>query len=461
VLEFDPRLKKDFLEEERREIEKHGDTKMYEVSTWSPPLAYDLDAFWTTSSLNVKLEKVTRLETSSGKLINPDARVGFIVDMVGEKTYRILNRLFAKDLSIRASEKGFTIEGKSFVPGALFLARRGNPGNLTDILKLLAEEIGLDIHGVNTALSTEGSNLGAPTFRLLTKPHVAIIAGDGMDYTSFGTLWFTIDRELEMPHSLINISNLNRTDLDQYNVLVLPASWGPLAPRLGDGGKRKLDNWVNGGGTLVCVGTSAVWAADTAKGISQVRLKRQVLDKLSLYESALKRELTAEKPEVDTIALWYPEKTPEEKAPEKPSRPDSKSLEELDKWQRKFSPRGVMLRANLDTEHWLAFGMRESVPVMVDTRHAFMSKPPVKTVARFADKNSLRLSGLLWPEARERWANTAYLTRESKGSGQIILLATDPNTRAYFYGTRKLFVNAVLYGPGMGAGFRRPWTEEE
>ncbi len=461
VLEFDPHLKKDFLEEERREIEKHSDTKMYEVSTWSPALAYDLETYWTTSRVNVKLNKVTRVETSSGRLINPDARVGFIIDMVGEKTYQVLGRLFSKDVVIRASEKAFTVEGKAYAAGALFLRKRGNPGDLAGILKQLAEEIGLDIHGVNTSLSTEGSNLGAPTFKVLTKPKVAIIAGDGINYTSFGALWFTVDKELEIPHSLINLSNLGRVNLDEYNVLVLPASWGKLAPRLGNNGKHKLEEWVKGGGTLICTGNSAVWAADTAKGISEVRLKRQVLDKLSLYESALKRELTAEKPEVDTIALWYPEKIPEEKTSEKLSTPDSKMLKEQDEWQRKFSPTGVILRANLDTEHWLAFGMKESVPVMVNTRHAFMAKSPVKTVARFSDKNSLRLSGLLWPEARERWANTAYLTRESKGSGQVILLATDPNPRAYFYGTRKLFVNAVLYGPGMGAGFREPWNVQE
>jgi len=76
----------------------------------------------------------------------------------------------------------------------------------------------------------------------------------------------------------------------------------------------------------------------------------------------------------------------------------------------------------------------------------------VKTVARFTqEKNKLRLSGLLWPEARERWAGTAYVTREPRGKGQIILFATDPYPRAYFWGTRRMFVNAVLLGPGMGS----------
>jgi hypothetical protein len=102
--------------------------------------------------------------------------------------------------------------------------------------------------------------------------------------------------------------------------------------------------------------------------------------------------------------------------------------------------------------------MKERVPVMVYTRDAFMATDPVKTTARFSDEDDLRMSGLLWPEARRRWATTAYLTHERKGSGQIILFATDPNMRAYFYGTRKLFVNAVVYGPAMtGAFYEYGW----
>ena len=152
---------------------------------------------------------------------------------------------------------------------------------------------------------------------------------------------------------------------------------------------------------------------------------------------------------MDTMALWHPEKVKEEEKKEKAPQPDKKELEEIDKWQRKFRPGGVILQADIDTEDWLAFGMKSRVPVMVYTRHALMADSPVKTTARFADGNDLRLSGLLWPEARARWATTAYATHERKGGGQIVLFATDPNMRAYFYGTRKMLVTAVLYGPGM------------
>jgi len=62
----------------------------------------------------------------------------------------------------------------------------------------------------------------------------------------------------------------------------------------------------------------------------------------------------------------------------------------------------------------------------------------------------LRLSGLLWPEARKRWKETAYLTREGLGKGQIILFAGEPHFRAYFNGSGRLLINAILLGPGFG-----------
>jgi hypothetical protein len=134
---------------------------------------------------------------------------------------------------------------------------------------------------------------------------------------------------------------------------------------------------------------------------------------------------------------------------------------ELDAWQRKFRPRGVFMKVELDTEDWLAFGMPSSVPILSWTGHAFMAKSPVKTVGRLADAHHVRLSGLLWPEGQTRWAETAYVTRERKGRGQMILFAVEPNIRAYCYGSRQLFVNALLLGPGMGSRFDGPYEQEQ
>lgn len=460
ILEFDPRLKTDFLEDERRELEKFAESRMYEVSTWSLPLAYNLDAYYTTSSFAANTEPVAEVVTSTGMFHDPGSAYAFIIDMVGEKTYQMLVKLFEADLIVRCSEKPFKIENREYKAGALVLMARSNPPDLPEMLQRLSDEVGLDVYGVNTGNSSQGSLLGAPTFRLLQKPKVAILGGDGIDYTAFGSLWYVLDQEMKIPHSLLQLSDVGRQNLEPYNVIIAPSTWGPFFPRLTDRGKKNLESWVNAGGTLICTGQAAVWAADTAQGISQVRIKSQVLDKLDVYSQAVDREREAESPEVDTLALWHPDKAtaeePEEKAGSKMS---SEEAQERDQWQLRFHPRGVFLKVDLDTEDWLAFGMPASVPAMVYTRNALMSKPPVRTVGRLAEVEDLRLSGLLWPEARERWAQTAYATHESKGRGQIVLFIDEPDVRAYNYGSRQLFVNALLLGPGMGSRFDGPYDQ--
>ena len=64
---------------------------------------------------------------------------------------------------------------------------------------------------------------------------------------------------------------------------------------------------------------------------------------------------------------------------------------------------------------------------------------------------TLRMSGLLWPEASNRIANSAYLTREQKGRGQIILFAGQPVFRGVTLATNRLLLNAIVYGAGLGA----------
>jgi len=122
-----------------------------------------------------------------------------------------------------------------------------------------------------------------------------------------------------------------------------------------------------------------------------------------------------------------------------------------------FQSTGAFLTGVINAEHWLGFGLADKLPVMFRGDNAFMSKHPVRTPVRLAGADELRLSGLLWPEARQRIAQTAYATVESVGRGQIILFATDPTYRMWMPGAQRLFLNAVLLGPGMGTSQPLPW----
>ncbi len=275
----------------------------------------------------------------------------------------------------------------------------------------------------------------------------------------------------------MNVQNMGSADLRKYNVIVLPHSWGggALGGVLNDGVRKNLKRWLESGGTLIALGGSASFLASKERGLSAVRMKRDVLDQLEVYAEDLKHERAAREVKVDPETVWgagkqtpaeeepssddtEKEKEGENKTAAKPkSQPKIDALKRKDAWKRIFSPRGTFVAASLDEEHWLCFGLGEKLPVWISGSTALLSKHSVQTPVRLSEAGDLRLSGLLWPEARERHAGTAYATVERVGRGQIILFVSDPFYRGYMEGTGRLFLNALILGPGMGTSQPVPW----
>jgi hypothetical protein len=164
---------------------------------------------------------------------------------------------------------------------------------------------------------------------------------------------------------------------------------------------------------------------------------------------------------------------------------DKAELERREAYAARFQPQGAILAGRVDTEHWLTVGSGASLPLFIANGPVLLAKSPVEAPVRLGVARALpapaskpgqgerpepprwralgwsavpahaelhlRLSGLLWPEAAERLASSAYLTRERLGNGQVILFAGDPVYRGAALGTARLFANAVVYGPGCGA----------
>jgi hypothetical protein len=455
-----------FVEEERKELERYRGSRIYDVTAWNLPMAYGLEAYWAR-----QVTRAEGLERPAPPQENPrDERApayGWLIDGSSSDIHQALARLFDGDCKPRVASKPFTIGGVRYDRGTVLLRRHENPPALEGVLGQIAGDLDVDVRPALSALSTDGPDLGGQRFHLLHPPRVAIASQWPVSSSSFGSTWYLLDQRLRMRCSPINVQRLGRVDLRKYNVLVLPRTWstGALDAVLDEGTLTRIRAWVEGGGTLIALGGSAAFVARERTGLGTVRLKRDVLDELAVYAEALQRERDARTIDVDPAEIWGGPREPPAAEPEagepKPKKPEPKrdldALKRLDEWQRRFRPRGVIAAADLDPEHWLCFGAGERLPVFVSGDYAWMSKRPAATPARLADRDRLRLSGLVWPEARERWADTAYATVERLGNGQVILFANDPFFRAYFEGSGRLLLNAVMLGPGMGTRQPLPW----
>jgi hypothetical protein len=131
-----------------------------------------------------------------------------------------------------------------------------------------------------------------------------------------------------------------------------------------------------------------------------------------------------------------------------------------------------MVAGQVDTLHWMSFGSSEMLPLLYENQPALMTKGSQQAVVRVGvmteDPNAreaqainwstvpeghaltVRMSGLIWPEAASRIANSAYVTRERVGKGQVILFSGQPNFRGSTRGVGRIWLNALVYGAGLG-----------
>ena len=236
-----------------------------------------------------------------------------------------------------------------------------------------------------TARTEAGPYLGGRTFVLLRLPRIAVLSGTAVDSCCYGGLWHLLDREISIEFTAFTVEQLDPAHLSEFNVLLVPALSSEKA--IADR-LPVLQAWVENGGTLVAIASAAQAVGELVDGIS--------------------------------IASSSP-----------------------------YDPGGAYLKAEIDEEHWLAFSGSAALPVLAHSGVVLDACEEAKPIVRFAGTESLRIGGLLWPEAAERIAGSAYLAQRHRGLGQVILFAHDPAFRGYSLGTARLLTNALLFGPGM------------
>ncbi len=458
ILQFDIRLDTESMAKERKLILKSEGSTLYDVTAWSLPLAFGLEGYFTTTLPRVSLNPYSEL-SGNGLLKNTNANYGFILDGSKDGIYIAMSRLMDQGIQIYAIEKTVQIEGNNYPAGSILIRNQSNPLLDHNVLKTIAADSKIDVVGIGTALAENGPDLGGSKVNLLQESRIALIGGPPTSAYSFGSVWHLLDSRLKRRTTLLNFMDVRSTDLRKYNVLVLPSAWGGTFKQvLGESGIKKLKNWVKDGGTLIALAGAANFLADSSSGLSSVRKKRNILKKLDSYTYNLDQYLSASETSVDSLELWEGKVAEENNKQETTDKKfNTKEFEDQDRLGRKLSPQGAILRVNLDQDHWLNFGCGEMVPVMFNSSTVLMTKNPAATPARLAPAEDLRLGGLLWPEAKARIANGSWATREGMGNGQVILFATQPNFRGYFRGSERLLLNAMFYGPGLGANAGVDW----
>lgn len=483
MLEFDPRISEKALEYERTELVRRGQSTIYDTTAWNITMLFGLDAFELDMPLPGTAQRVVPGKPAGAFQRNPKA-IAYAINGMDDRAVAAGGRLLERGVQVRVTDKATVLSGHELPRGSVIVNRQDNAANADFewILGELAEELGFTVHAISAGLGADNlPDIGGEHFRLLRTPRIALLARGSVSPYDFGAIWYVLDHRLGLRHSHLDESRLTSADLRRYNVLVLPDRWENNLPETA---LQAIKAWVEAGGTLIATGRAASALATETAGISQARLLPDVLDALEPYRIALHREWLARQQAMPAMDAIWAHTASESLSPpwlpagrEAPKPLEKEELERRDAWQKLFMPQGAILAARADEKHWLTFGAGAVLPVLYGDQGILMAADNVEAPLRLGvftpdaggktdDKTlrrigwaplpdgqelHLRMSGLLWPEAAQRIANSAYVTRESLGKGQVILFAAPPVIRGATLGTSRILENALVFGPGLGA----------
>lgn len=384
------------------------DSIFYDASSWTAALSYGMPYDDWRGRTDLTGRELSRDQLNSGFRSVPESDYAYLIAWDEYYAPKALNYLLEKGLYVNSAFQTFSIETnegvKDYGYGTLMIpvARQEASSDLVHAYVEEATELaGIRAQSVSTGFSTSGVDLGSSSFRTITRPRALMLIGGNTSSYEAGEVWHLLDSKVGMPITKVHMESAGRIDWDRYNVLVLVSgSYGSLGENTID----RMKQWVREGGTLITLRSATAWA----------------------IRSKLVNEKFADRPERTT-----------------PERMDYVTASDF---RGSNAIGGSMYMTDVDISHPLAFGYT-SRQLPVYRNHSNFVAPssnPFSTVAKYIE-NPL-LAGYVHPENLKGIGGTASLLVSGIGRGSVIMFVDNPNFRGMWYGTNKLFLNAIFLG---------------
>ena len=325
---------------------------------------------------------------------------------------------------VRSADDPFALAGRTYGIGTALIRVAENPPTLRATLQAVASKWGVEIVAADSGFVDEGGiSLGSNQVLPMKAPRVLLMWDAPTSSLSAGWARYVLERRFNQPVTAMRVSTMRRADLRKFDVIVMPQ--GNYEGVLGDAEVARLKDFVRAGGTLITIGEASRWASRDK--VSLLSTDTELKDGRSDESTEAKKlDPAGDKKGFDYNRAITPDR----------ARPDVIA--------------GAILRGHLDTEHWLTAGLDPDFQVMVEGQRVFT---PIKldkgvNVGVYATADKLAVSGIVWKENKEAYAQKAFLIDEPLGQGHVIAFAEEPNFRAYSQASELLFMNAVLLGPG-------------
>lgn len=387
---------------------KYRDSVYYDASSWSVVNFYNMKYSVITNKFN-KGSKIT-VENNIVAIDKLEkSNYAYVIPWDDYYAPAVLYKLQEKELIIKTATKPFTslANGKevSFSRGSLLISvgiQKQDKDTIFKIINKITNKNKVQAYAVNSGFSLRGIDLGSSNFVRLKQPKVMMLVEGGVSPYEAGEVWHLFEQRMQIPIVKVPERIFNRVDLNRYNVIVMVSgSYKQLSQK----SKDKLITWVEQGNTLITSRTASSWA-----------IKNKIVN-----ESLIKKVKDTTKKRLDYA--------------------DSRGT------IGKQSIGGAIFQVDLDITHPIAYGYLDRKIPIYKNNSVFLAptKSRFSTVAKYT--NNPHIDGYVTQENIDNYlTKSASIIVSGVGKGRVVLFADNPNFRGAWYGTNKLFMNAVFFG---------------
>ncbi len=430
----------------------------YDITAWNLPLAFGVDAFWTEDAGPINAVPVTDDYLSAikaGRIIGGQAKYAYIFQYDTDSSVILAYRLMREGFRVFVASKTLNAGGKNWDKGTFVVRLSRNNETVHSAIQRLSKELGVVVTSIDTGFNDEGdTGIGAENVVPLRLPKIAIAADEGIDQTSYGSIWWTLDR-YGVSFTPFTFNNLRSATLADYNVLILPDG----NPNRYSSVLNGLKDWISRGGIVVCVKGAAVAAALKDVGLTSAKLVGSDEDEEKNANPPMTDEMPMDNP------MPKPTPTPTKGKPKVVPTPNPVQKSDKQDFVIPVLPPiaspsanagkvpegipGAIFRATIDRTTYLTYGLQnqETMPVLLASGYFFRYSKEGTNALIFEPrpKTPLTMSGFVWEGNTERLLqNTAYVIDEPNGGGHVILFAEEPFFRGIFRSMSRVFFNSLI-----------------
>jgi len=388
----------------------YRDSTFYDASTWSLVHAFNMPhAEVKTPVSKGNLIKETPL-TSTPPITK--SSYAYVADLSDYQAHKAIQQLQTDNVIVRSSMRSFVmnINGseRTFPHGSLVISvqqQKIDGDKLFEALKKVNQSTGMEFVSVETGLTSKGIDLGSGSIRTVNVPKILMPIGAGVAAAEAGEVWHLLDQRIGLPIAKVDLLNFSRVNFSNYNVIVMVSGAYPTDKPTID----KIKSWVQAGGTLITFKTACEWA---------------------IKQGIVKEKLVA----IDTVK--------NQKRIDFENAADTEGAKQIG---------GAIFQVDLDITNPIGFGYSDRRISIYRNGRTFLkpSKIPYNTVAQYTP--TPLVGGYIHKTDIKNVANSAAIIYSTDGAGRVILFSDNPNFRGTWYGTNKLFLNALFFGSMISA----------